>query len=74
MNGGFKPIDMKMPNPSRRFHLDVVMRLKAFGDGSETAIIVMGIGIFMCMLLLNYSIRKIEKRQMDNYIYSILNY
>ena len=54
MNDGFKPIDMKMPDPSRRFHLDVVMRLKAFGDGSETAIIILGIGIFAFMMFMNY--------------------
>lgn len=36
----FKPIDMEMPDASRRFELGQVMKLKVFSDGSLTYIYV----------------------------------
>jgi hypothetical protein len=52
LNSTFKPIDMEMPQPAKRFHLDLVMRLKAFGDGSEVAIVLLGLLTFAILMVM----------------------
>lgn len=50
--GTFRPIDMAMPDPSKRFHLDKVMKLKVFSDGSNTYIgflFVLGFVFFLAL-------------------------
>lgn len=42
----FRPIDMKMPDPSRRFFLGQVMHLKRFSDGSNFYLIIIAVGLF----------------------------
>lgn len=48
----FKPIDMEMPDPSKRFELGQVMKLKVFSDGSLTYIYVGSIIVIIFFLMM----------------------
>lgn len=50
--GTFRPIDLEMPDASKRFHLDRVMKLKVFSDGSTfyiAILFILGCGFFFLL-------------------------
>ena len=54
LNAKFRPIDMEMPKPDSRFHLNIVMTLKYFSEGSDIAIVVLGIFSFTLFMMLYF--------------------
>jgi hypothetical protein len=46
LDKNFKPIDMEMPNPAKRFNLTNVMKLKFFSDGSTMYLLVISMLVF----------------------------
>ncbi|CAD8113891.1 unnamed protein product [Paramecium sonneborni] len=69
----FKPIDMKMPDPSKRFHLGQVMHLKVFSDGSNLYIITICVGMFILFFVINTVFHIHTKRQTNSQLYNLLN-
>ncbi|CAD8192552.1 unnamed protein product [Paramecium octaurelia] len=69
----FKPIDMKMPDPSKRFHLGQVMHLKVFSDGSNLYIITICVGMFILFFVINSVFQMQTKRKTNSQLYNLLN-
>lgn len=69
----FKPINMKMPNTEKRFHLGQVMYLKVFSDGSNFYIILVSIGMFIVFIALNGLFYSRTQLKHENMLYGMLN-
>ncbi|CAD8206886.1 unnamed protein product [Paramecium pentaurelia] len=69
----FKPIDMKMPDPSKRFNLGQVMHLKIFSDGSNLYIITICVGMFILFFVINSVFQMQTKRKTNSQLYNLLN-
>ncbi|CAD8106678.1 unnamed protein product [Paramecium primaurelia] len=69
----FKPIDMKMPDPSKRFNLGQVMHLKVFSDGSNLYIITICVGMFILFFVINSVFQMQTKRKTNSQLYNLLN-